>query len=73
MTADIPEELKLTDKPHGALALATVAVRQIYTVEPLITHTPSVDRRMYGLWGAMACGKVLKIDTKKSPNYAAIY
>ena len=30
MTADIPEELKLTDKPHGALALATVAVRQIY-------------------------------------------
>ena len=43
------------------------------TVEPLITHTPSVDRRMYGLRGAMACGKVLKIDTIKSPNYAAIY
>ena len=30
------------------------------TVEPLITHTPSVDRRMYGLWGAMALRKSSK-------------
>ena len=27
MTANLPDEVKLTDKPRGALALATVAIR----------------------------------------------
>ena len=30
------------------------------TVDSLITHTPSVERKTYGLWESMGCEEALK-------------